>query len=86
MKKIAVEEGLKQVKDELKARGYEIIDFNKGGSVDAIVYSNDYSGIEAFNNEAGIQDYGAMLINANNKTIEEIVYMIEKRRYGGLFT
>ncbi|KAB3531882.1 YkuS family protein [Alkaliphilus pronyensis] len=86
MKKIAVQDGLEYLKEELEAIGYEIIDFTTGGFVDAIIYTDDYSGIEVFNNDTGGQNNGAILINARSKSTDEIIYIIEKRRYGGLFT
>jgi hypothetical protein len=86
MKRIAIQNNLEELRNELAGRGYEIIDFNDKGHVDAVVYTDDYSGIKSINNEAGVNPLGAVLINARGKTIEQVIYVIESRRYEGLFT
>lgn len=86
MKRIAVQNNLEELKDELRSRGYEVVNFYDKGHVDAIVYIDDYNGIKSINNEAGLNTLGAVLINAKGKTLEQIMYVIENRRYEGLFT
>ena len=73
-------------KKELQERGYEVVGYEDGGHIDAIVYKNIDRSMESVNNSTDGNIYGAILINATNKTIDEIEYIIETRRYGDLFT
>lgn len=86
MKRIAIEQGLEEIKQELKNKGYEVVDYEDKGHIDAIVYKSINGGMENVNNSIDGNIYGAILINANNKTIDEIEYIIETRRYENLFT
>lgn len=86
MKRIAVQHGLEGIKKELQNRGYEVVGYEDRGHIDAIVYKSIDSSIESVNNSADGNIYGAILINATDKTIDEIEHIIEARRYGGLFT
>ncbi len=86
LKRIAVEQGLEDIKSALESRGYEIVDYNDGGHIDAIVYRSIYDGLKNLNNSVDSNAYGAILINVNNKTIDEIQQIIETRRYENLFT
>ncbi|MBM7615576.1 YkuS family protein [Alkaliphilus hydrothermalis] len=86
MKTVAVQEDLVDIREALNNKGYKIIDFKDEGHVDAIVYTNHHSGIASLNNDVSKDNLGAVLVNSTNKSIEEIVYIIEKRRYGSLFS
>ncbi|SDL15112.1 YkuS family protein [Natronincola ferrireducens] len=86
MKRIAIQENLQQLKDNLTNKGYEVVGFQDQGHIDAIIYLDDYSGFKNVNDAGETNGYGAILINANNKTVEEIQHIIETRRYGGLFS
>ncbi|ABR50852.1 conserved hypothetical protein [Alkaliphilus metalliredigens QYMF] len=86
MKRIAVQKGLEEIRKGLRSKGYEVVNFNEGHFVDAIVYTNDYGGLENVNNNEESNSNGAVLINATNRSMEEIQYVIENRRYEGLFT
>ena len=86
MKRIAIQNNLQEVRLQLEGRGYQVVDFNSRGNVDAIVYIDDYTGIQNMNNEGDKSSLGAVLVNARNKNIDQIVYIIENRRYEGLFT
>lgn len=86
MKRIAVQENLTDIKEALKKRGYEVVGYNERGYIDAIVYLDDYEGIHNLNNENTGNHNGAIMINVKNKSIEDIVYIIEHRRYEGLFS
>ncbi len=85
MKRVAVQSDLVEVRTALEEKGYDVVSFSDEGHVDAIVYTNDYSGIQNFNNYDTDNEMGAVLVNAYNKEINEIEYIIEKRRYGSLF-
>ena len=86
MKRIAVQQGLEQIRMGLKDRGYEVVGYDDGGHIDAIVYKSIDSSMGNVNNSAEGNIYGAILINATGKTVDEIEYIIETRRYGNLFT
>ena len=86
MKRIAVQQGLEEIRKGLKNRGYEVVGYDDRGYIDAIVYKSMDSGMGNVNNSADGNIYGAILINATGKTMEEIEYIIETRRYGNLFT
>ncbi|KAB3532208.1 YkuS family protein [Alkaliphilus serpentinus] len=85
MKRIAIQQGLEGLSNDLQREGYEVVGFNMANHVDAVIYIDDYDGLRTINNQQG-DDYGAILINAKGKTIEDIKYIIEKRRYGSLFS
>jgi len=86
LKRIAVQSNLYEIKKELESKGYEVVDYESGGYIDAVVYKDIYSGLGNVNNSVDGNAYGAILINANNKTIDEITNIIETRRYEKLFT
>ncbi len=86
MKKVAVQGSLEEIRQQLSMKGYEVVDFEDRGIVDAIVYIDDYTGIRNMNNEGDVESHGAVLINASKKSIDQIIYIIEARRYEGLFT
>nr|WP_249168721.1 YkuS family protein [Alkaliphilus sp. B6464] len=86
LKRVAVQQGLEEIRLGLERKGYEVVDYMYGGHIDAIVYTDIYSGLDSVNNSVDGNIYGAILINANNKTIDEIGHIIETRRYERLFT
>lgn len=85
MKRIAVQEGLEKIKEALTDKGYEVVGYDDKGHIDAIVYRNIDQGMQSVNNSDDGNVQGAILINIANKTLEEIEYIIETRRYGSLF-
>ncbi|NLM03995.1 MAG: YkuS family protein [Clostridiales bacterium] len=85
MKRIAVQENLYEIKEFLKAKGYDVVGFDDRGYINAIIYTDDYDGFRNINNDYTDGNFGAILINAKNKTIDEIEYIIETRRYSSLF-
>ncbi|MGI6427694.1 MAG: YkuS family protein [Natronincolaceae bacterium] len=86
MKRIAIQQGLDEVKKGLQNRGYEVVGYEDKGHIDAIVYRSVDSSMENVNDSENGNIHGAILVNATNKTIDEIEHIIETRRYGGLFT
>ena len=86
MKRVAVQQDLEEIKKGLENEGYEVVDYGDSGHIDAIVYKSIYEGLKNLNNSVDSNAYGAILINANNKTIGEIKHIIETRRYERLFT
>jgi hypothetical protein len=86
-KVVAIQEDLKGIGKELEARGYEVVHENYDGYVDAILYNSDDSKLSYLGNFDNVidMDKGAMVINTKNKSINEIIYAIEKRAYESLF-
>jgi hypothetical protein len=86
LKRIAVQQGLNSIISGLESRGYEVVAFEDRGYIDAVVYVDDYTGLKNVNSMGEVNNNGALLINAKNKTLDQIIYIIETRRYEGLFT
>lgn len=86
-KVIAIQNELKNVGKTLESIGYEVVDENYDGYVDAILYNSDYSQLGYLGNFDSVidMDKGAIVVNTRNKSIDEIVYAIEKRTYEPLF-
>jgi hypothetical protein len=74
-KTIAVEEGLKPVKELLQHRGYNVVDIRSGRSADAAVIN----GMDG--NIMGIQQMVMDLpvVNARGRTPEEVLYELESK-------
>mgnify|MGYP000897568037 CR=1 FL=1 len=90
---IAIEKGLEKIKIELENRGYETFYIGEGKIADAIVYIsenlpyfqvNDSSIKSLYSPNMGNFN-GALLINVRNKSIDEIVNIINTRIYSPLF-
>jgi len=85
MKRIAVQDQVGNMQQELVDRGYEVVSFYYQGPVDAVLYTDDYHGLQNVNDGALGNPGGAMMINVRNKSLEQVIEMIESRRYGKLF-
>ncbi|EOC99785.1 YkuS family protein [Caldisalinibacter kiritimatiensis] len=91
-KRIAVQQGLNEIKERLIRDGYEVFDIDSGRNVEAVIYMADGYNIPDYSqftnmNEGTSADIGRgmILINAKNKSIEEIEYIIENRVYTRIF-
>lgn len=93
---IAVEEGLGDISEQLRQRGYTIVSYPEyGGVVDAFLYKQDMlSSInqytnsfitEPLENQISNPSHGVLIINANNKTADQVEEIIKKRLYSSLF-
>ncbi len=91
---VAVDERLKEIKEGLEKRGYQVISLIENVPVDAIVYYQD--GQYKQNTGVGMSyssqlfqmensSNGVFLINAYNKSLEEIDQMLQNRTYSPLF-
>ncbi len=85
-KVVAIQNNLEHIGKELEARGYEVVHDSYEGFVDAILYHSDNSHLGYLNNFDNVidMDRGAMIINAKNKSIEEIIFSLERRVYDSL--
>lgn len=86
MRRVAVQDQLYSIKNQLTDLGYEVVPFHYQGPVDAVLYIDDYQGLQNVNDGAMGNSLGAMMINVRGKDIEQIIEMIETRRYGRLFS
>lgn len=91
---IAIEKGLENIKEQLESRGYECFYIGEGGEADAVIYKdkdshpyfevNKSSMINAYNSLNSTLP-GALLINAENKSMDEIIRILTTRTYSPLF-
>lgn len=92
---IAIDKGLDDLKSILISRGYNVIDIEKAKTADAILYkekdrhpyyevNNIQSAVSSTDSDENTA-YGAILINVNGKTIDDIVSILNKRVYSPLF-
>lgn len=91
---IVLDNGMEDLKTELQARGYNV--FNIGDEIvaDAVLYrEKDSHPYYEVNNVASSSSsmtsgknnaYGAILVNVNNKGIDEIMNILNKRVYSPL--
>lgn len=91
---IAIEKGLTDIKEALEEKGYETFFIGEKPLADAIIYKNRYSHpyfqvnnmpITSLQSSNTVGFNGALLINAENKSMEEILQILEKRIYSPLF-
>ena len=91
---IAIQKGLEDLKLELERRGYNTFYIGESNTADAVIYierdkfpyyevnSVPSSTISSDNASVG---FGTLLINANNKNIEDITSILQNRTYSPLF-
>lgn len=86
---IAVAPGLEEIRDKLMELGYEVVILGEYNyPIDAVIYKGytpDMSYISTNNTSFNSDSYGILMINAQNKTIEEINYVLKTRLYSPLF-
>ena len=86
---IAVENGLDEVKNYLKKRGFSVVDLAHAQVFDAVVYQNlGFFSIPASTRPAaksGLEQPGTFLVCARGKTPQEIETMLRQKSYGNLF-
>jgi len=93
---IAVENGLGNISDQLKEKGYTMVGYpGYKGAVDAFIYKEDMisgishyqnnimAGVVSSNKDNGFQ--GVLVINANNKSVNQIEQILRDRVYSPLF-
>lgn len=83
--KISVENNLIELKRQLTNQGYDVYNLNEGIISDIYIYSERESGLlNLYNNVIG-SDNGSFIIDADKKTIQDILYLIHNRVYSPLF-
>lgn len=86
-KVVAIQSNLEHIGKELEARGYEVVHDSYDGYVDAILYHSDSSHLGYLTNFDNVidMDRGALIINAKDKKVEDIIFSLEKRAYDSIF-
>lgn len=91
---IAIQKGLERLKTQLESRGHHVSYIGENNLADAILYKevDMYPYYEANNVPSAFTSgfeynaaYGALLVNATNKSLEEILEILAKRVYSPLF-
>lgn len=90
---IEIERGLEELKNELENRGYKTFYSGEDKVADAILYSgaifplSTYEGspVRVSSHTNRSSSNGALLLNVDNKNIDEIIQILNKRSYGSLF-
>ena len=90
---IAIQKGLENIGKELEARGYEVFSIGESGIADAVLYKDigtyPYYDVNNISSAASslINEnmyYGALLVNITNKSMDDIVQILENRVYSPL--
>jgi len=73
----------KEIIRGLESRGYTIVDHSYEGFVDAILFNSMNSSLGYLNNFNSVIDMerGALMVDVNNKTLDEILYILENKGY-----
>ena len=90
---IAIQKGLENLKSELESRGNEVFYIGENKVADAVLYkevdthpyyevNNVPSAVAA--SMGGSASFGALLVNVTNKSIDDIIQILEKRVYSPL--
>jgi hypothetical protein len=82
---ISVQDNLDDLYDKLGSMGYRVYRLGENQISDAYIYSEQNYGLSNLYSVAPPMENGSLLIDADNKTIEDIIYMINHRIYSPLF-
>ncbi len=90
---IAIQKGLEDLKSELESRGNEVFYIGENKVADAVLYkevdTHPYYEVNNVSSAAaastgGSASFGALLVNVTNKSIDDIIQILEKRVYSPL--
>lgn len=83
---ISVDDNLRSLYDELKSNGNDVHLFSENVNSDVVVYSGQHTHLTSLNAPL-LTAYGGgvLLINGDNKSVQEIENMIRNRSYGSIF-
>lgn len=91
---IAIQKGLEALKKDLENRGHEVFYIGEQKVADAVLYKevdtypyyeiNNIPSAAASSSSAN-PSYGTLLLNVTNKSLEDILLILEKRTYSPLF-
>ena len=89
---IAIQRGLEDIKSELESRGNEVFYIGENRMADAVLYkeadTRPYYAVNNVPSTAALSNenisYGALLVNVTNKSMDDIIRILEKRIYSPL--
>ncbi|MBS4534528.1 YkuS family protein [Clostridium sp. D2Q-14] len=88
MKNILVQNGLNELAEELIRKGYNVVNYEEANNSDVYIYMADGHDISSLSNimdmdtgESIENKKGTLLINANNKTIDQIEEILNRGYY-----
>lgn len=90
---IAIEKGLEDLKQQLEARGYDCFYIGENRVADAILYKDRVShpyfnvnngSITNAANSGASNLQSALLVNSDNKSVDEIIRILNRRTYSPL--
>ena len=90
---IAIEKGMGNLKQQLESRGYECFYIGENRIADAIIYKDrvnqpyfdvNRASMTNMSGSYGTYSHGAILINAGDKSIDEITNILINRTYSPL--
>jgi hypothetical protein len=82
---ISIENNLKDIKYYLISKGFDVHDTNESIASDVYIYSNELSSFSGLYNKVVPISEGSLIIDASNKSFDEIESIIDKRSYTPLF-
>ncbi len=83
--RIFISNELLYIKEELKKRGYDIIEEKENRCCDAIICNLKNGGLVNLGINNNVRREGTLIIDSGSKTIEEIEYILDNRAYSNLF-
>lgn len=82
---ISIQDDLYEIKNQLKASGYTIYNISDNKVSDAFIYSESSIGLINVVNSAFPSEGGSLFINADSKSIHDILFTLRNRTYSNLF-
>jgi hypothetical protein len=82
---LSVQDNLVEIKKYFEALGYDVHNLSENVPSDAYIYSEKSLKLANLNNSISPPENGSLLINADNTSIESIVYTLRHRAYSSIF-
>lgn len=82
---ISVQDNLKELMLNLESLGYTVHKFSDQKASDVYIYSGRDTKMSNMTSSIDATERGTLLINADNKSLKEILYAINNRTYSPLF-
>lgn len=82
---VAITQGMQYIGERLRELGYNVVEYGKyKNRIDAVVYSGHYLAAAQMVSTNFSGNNGVLMINATNKTIEQIDQYLKRKVYSGL--
>ena len=86
---IAISPGLSGMAAQLRERGYNVVEYGRYSfPIDALVYlggAGDYNVFTDTHLRSASRHFGILMVNAENKTVDEVDSALKRRLYSPLF-